>query len=173
MKRIVYLLSFIWIFTCCVKTNVTECAQISEIVITKSTGSGLDYYWHFDQKIFIRPIPEKYLVITRSDSPIIASTKSNNSITNWQPYIINDNCQRGLDHTSESNYLMAEVDASTKSTYGDDIIYSAPIYETKSGRFGLSNIFHIKLKSLDDEHLIRSFANENNATIIGENIMPL
>lgn len=163
----------------CVSENLevlSEDPQITKInsVRTKSVDDQ-PYYWHNDEKVFITATENSYVILrdtglmdVDSDSQVIRLAETDEVSAKSEILVLTD------PEEGDSMYGVKLGDTELELLQDEAVVYSAPYYILPNGaELGLSELFLVKLKSESDYHLLESFANEHNVSIVTNMSRPL
>ncbi len=167
------------VFAGCVSENLevlSEDAQVTKInsVHTKSVEDQ-PYYWHNNEKVFITPTENSYVILrdtglidVDAESHIIRLSETD-EVSSQSEILVLPNSEEG-----NSLYGMKISDEDLELLRDEAVVYSAPYYILPNGaELGLSELFLVKLKSDSDYHILTSFANEHNVSIVASMSRPL
>jgi len=175
MKKRLFI-SLLILFCGCVQEQLLKVETTKDnSLLTKTNVQTAYYYSSIGSKIYITEKADcKYVVFDNSimdefSSPIQLSYFLGCDLANIQY------CYFPLDTEAiKFRCICATVNDNVVSAYEDYVLYSAPYYNTSDqSEVGVSNIFRIKLKAPDDYDVLSSFAEENEAYIIKECMVPL
>ena len=119
------------------------------------------YYWAGGEKVYLTAVPDKYWVIF------------DESVSMWQA-----TCSSVLypfkKSAQPSSYFQSNVNGDILKEYRNSIVYSAPIVKDHNGNeLGITNIFYVKLKRIQDIALLQDFAAETGTKILSDSFLSL
>lgn len=181
--NILGMIAFIFLSGCHPELEIPEKEEVYMELFSKTKAdSALDYYWYDGNKIPLTKLPNKKFVIFKANTE---SSFQNNLKTKgitlnsanihiYKRPNIKDNNSGVKRNAVDDNYKWTTIeadDANKLSINNSDIIYEAPYYKTESGdELMLSNIFYVKLKSVNDINILQNLAIKHNVEILGETL---
>lgn len=176
MKRLLSIASLIILSACVEETldqYLIENVQVENEIITKS-GLAQVYYWCDGNKVYLDQLPDEYFVVIDNSKLNMVSASSlvtNLASRDLQQYSYNITDERDA---VSCTYMCGIINAEVKDAYANEIIYESPFLRTASGRkIGISPLFSIKLKSVNDINILNSFVTENNLVVVENDYIPL
>lgn len=174
--KIVVIFIISMILSSCVQESL-ENYPVETVIDNRGISKGVSnnlYYWYDGVKVYFNRISDKHFVIldnsksdiTSLDSFVMPFTKGT-----LYPYSLDITKTNG--QVSES-YVYGIIDEYTRESYRDEIIYESPLVITDAGHeIGISPLFSVKLKSVNDISLLNTFVEENNLLVIEHDYIPL
>lgn len=170
-------------FSCCEKASfISETVlpsyeeSVSDKPITKSIVEDDAYYWFHGEKIFLKKITGKtYLLFDTQSDDFVKSNNRKQIEDELQeisfPGMVYMNSAKG--NKNKEKWLIADEGKlrTIQQEKSSGLVYTSSFYQTIPGglEVGVSNLFYVKLKKVDDVNKLIKLANENSVNVIGYN----
>lgn len=149
-------------------------------VISLNIFAQNDYYWYNNRKVFLKKSNSKKFILFKEYNDSTSASNMikdcNLKITRLEKTNVFNGIKPHKSHPrTESQWAYIEGDSIQLTSKLTGVSYEAPSYITSNNEvIGLSHIFYLKLKKIEDLSLLEKIASENNVEILGSNIyMPL
>lgn len=166
----IFLLIFLLFFGC---QDFIERNEIDDSKLSTRSSNYEHYYWHNGEKIELSILKDKkFILFNKSDQGEISNFLGEK--TAFKKVVLSPKI-KSLTNAVTSDLMWATVTATDKLSDKHEVLYEAPFFLSESGKeLGLSHLFYVKLKSVDDLLQLKKIAEENKVEIIGNNeYMPL
>lgn len=170
-------------FSCCEKAQfISETdlppyeESVSDKPLTKSIVEDDAYYWFHNEKIFLKKITgKKYLLFDTQSDDFMKSNNRKQIEDELQeisfPGMVYMNSAKG--NTNKEKWLIADEGKlrTIQQEKSSGLVYTSSFYQTipEGLEVGVSNLFYVKLKKVDDVNKLIKLADANSVNVIGYN----
>lgn len=170
-------------FSCCEKAQfISETdlppyeESVSDKPLTKSIVEDDAYYWFHNEKIFLKKITgKKYLLFDTQSDDFMKSNNRKQIEDELQeisfPGMVYMNSAKG--NTNKEKWLIADEGKlrTIQQEKSNGLVYTSSFYQTipEGLEVGVSNLFYVKLKKVDDVNKLIKLADANSVNVIGYN----